>query len=84
MTDKLPQFVCSGDLEVQERASAALQLVSAVTSQLSEHSNDPDSAQLIIQSVSVLFTGEMNPVAPKAQKKVQIPEGYVLRDVLIN
>jgi hypothetical protein len=24
-----------------------------------------------------LFDGELNPVAPKAQKKVQVPEGYV-------
>ena len=29
------------------------------------------------EEVSSLFRGELNPVAAKAQKKVQIPEGYV-------
>lgn len=29
------------------------------------------------EEVSSLFHGELNPVAAKAQKKVQIPEGFV-------
>lgn len=29
------------------------------------------------EEVSSLFRGELNPVAAKAQKKVQIPEGFV-------
>ena len=28
------------------------------------------------EEVSSLFRGELNPVASKAQKKVQVPEGY--------
>lgn len=30
----------------------------------------------IIKEVALLFRGELNPVALKAQRKVQIPEGY--------
>ena len=29
----------------------------------------------VAEEVSGLFTGELNPVAPKAQKKVPVPEG---------
>ncbi|XP_024214553.1 AP-3 complex subunit delta-1 [Halyomorpha halys] len=72
--EKLPLFVGSGDLEVQERACSALELVKLVEERLS--SNDGDES--IIQAVSILFAGEMNPVAPKAQRKVQIPEGLDL------
>ena len=32
----------------------------------------------VAEEVSGLFAGELNPVAPKAQKKVPIPEGQVL------
>lgn len=31
----------------------------------------------VAEEVSALFAGELNPVAPKAQKKVPVPEGYV-------
>lgn len=72
--EKLPLFVGSGDLEVQERACSALELVKLVEEKLSL-SNEDES---IIQAISILFAGEMNPVAPKAQRKVQIPEGFVL------
>ena len=71
MIEKLPQFVSSGDLEVQERASSALQLVKLVNKQLLL------SDLSILPLVTSLFTGEMNPVAPKAQRKVQLPEGYM-------
>lgn len=30
----------------------------------------------IASDLLLLFNGEINPVAPKAQKKVPIPEGY--------
>lgn len=29
----------------------------------------------VAEEVSALFAGELNPVAPKAQKKVPVPEG---------
>lgn len=69
MIDRLPVFVSSGDLEVQERACSALELVKLV-----KHSLEKGELE-IIDSVAALFAGEMNPVAPKAQKKVQVPQG---------
>lgn len=34
-----------------------------------------DASRTLAGELMVLFTGELNPVAPKAQKKVPIPEG---------
>nr|CAD7457495.1 unnamed protein product [Timema tahoe] len=73
----LPQFVSSADLEVQERASSALQLVRF----LQKQTNKGDLG--LAQEMAVLFVGELNPVAPKAQRKVQVPEGLDL-DAWIN
>nr|CAD7255948.1 unnamed protein product [Timema shepardi] len=73
----LPQFVSSADLEVQERASSALQLVRF----LQKQTNKGDLG--LAQEMAVLFVGELNPVAPKAQRKVQVPEGLDL-DMWIN
>lgn len=70
MSDKLAQYVSSGDLEVQERASAALQLISYIHKEL--ENGDTDN---LCSQVAYLFSGELNPVAPKAQRKVQVPEG---------
>lgn len=70
MSSKLQQFVSSADLEVQERASSAVQLVRYVHKQISKNETG------VAEEVAALFTGELNPVAPKAQKKVQVPEGY--------
>lgn len=67
--EKLPQFVGSGDLEVQERACSALELVKLIAERLVEGDSN------ITAAVTTLFAGEMNPVAPKAQRKVQIPDG---------
>lgn len=63
-------FVSSGDLEVQERASCIVQIVTYV--QKCHQHGDKIGAEL-----SVLMAGELNPVAPKAQKKVPLPDGYV-------
>ncbi|XP_003788905.1 AP-3 complex subunit delta-1 [Otolemur garnettii] len=76
MVDRLPQFVQSADLEVQERASCILQLVKHV--QKLQAKGMP-----VAEEVSALFAGELNPVAPKAQKKVPVPEGLDL-DAWIN
>lgn len=73
MSDKLGQYVSSGDLEVQERASAALQLISYIHKELENGDVDDICIQVVY-----LFNGELNPVAPKAQRKVQVPEGYVI------
>ncbi|KAI6051360.1 AP3D1 [Marmota monax] len=76
MVERLPQFVQSADLEVQERASCILQLVKHV--QKLQAKGVPVAGEL-----SALFAGELNPVAPKAQKKVPVPEGLDL-DAWIN
>lgn len=73
VSDKLAQYVSSGDLEVQERASSALQLISYIQKEL--ENGDIDD---ICTQVAYLFSGELNPVAPKAQRKVQVPEGLDL------
>ena len=58
----------SADLEVQERASCAVQTLKAVAKL-------QDNEGVIVNELVQLFQGELNPVAPKAQKKVPIPEG---------
>ncbi|XP_061097905.1 AP-3 complex subunit delta-1 isoform X2 [Conger conger] len=76
LIDRLPLFVQSADLEVQERASCVLQLVKHVQ-KLQQKGVE------VGEEVTALFTGELNPVAPKAQKKVPVPEGLDL-DAWIN
>ncbi|XP_046843480.1 AP-3 complex subunit delta-1-like isoform X1 [Xenia sp. Carnegie-2017] len=71
IVDKLPMFTQSSDLEVQERACVGLQLIKYVLKLQAK--GFQCSAE-----VSLLFTGELNPVATKAQKKVPIPEGLDL------
>lgn len=103
MIERLPVFVQSANLEVQERvkttfvshlrnnkyldlhllnlmaccvvssrlqASCILQLVKYIQ-KLQQKDVE------VAEEVSALFAGELNPVAPKAQKKVPVPEGYV-------
>ncbi|KAH0535660.1 AP-3 complex subunit delta-1 isoform X2 [Cotesia glomerata] len=72
LKDKMAEFVCSGDLEVQERSSAVLVLFDYLK-------ENP----ALIPELAATFEGELNPVAPKAQKKVPIPEGLDL-DTWIN
>uniref|UniRef100_A0A3B4H767 AP-3 complex subunit delta-1 n=1 Tax=Pundamilia nyererei TaxID=303518 RepID=A0A3B4H767_9CICH len=67
MIDRLPLFVQSANLEVQERASCILQLVKYIQ-KLQQKDVE------VAEEVSALFAGELNPVAPKAQKKVPVPE----------
>uniref|UniRef100_A0A8C0FQQ0 AP-3 complex subunit delta-1 n=1 Tax=Bubo bubo TaxID=30461 RepID=A0A8C0FQQ0_BUBBB len=76
MIERLPQFVQSADLEVQERASCILQLIKYI--QKLQIKEVP-----VAEEVIALFAGELNPVAPKAQKKVPVPEGLDL-DAWIN
>ncbi|XP_063770865.1 AP-3 complex subunit delta-1 isoform X2 [Pseudophryne corroboree] len=76
MVDRLPQFVQSADLEVQERASCILQLIKYILKLQAKEVP-------VAEEVMALFAGELNPVAPKAQKKVPVPEGLDL-DAWIN
>ncbi|XP_068090071.1 AP-3 complex subunit delta-1 isoform X2 [Hyperolius riggenbachi] len=71
MIDRLPQFVQSADLEVQERASCILQLMKYILKLQTKEVP-------VAEEVMALFAGELNPVAPKAQKKVPVPEGLDL------
>ena len=70
LLDRLPAFTSSGDLEVQERASCVLQLVNYIE-------KCHKSGDKIGSDLNLLVTGELNPVAAKAQKKVPVPEGSV-------
>lgn len=68
LLERLPMFSQSSDLEVQERACSGLQLLKYVT-KLQE------KGQVCGSELSALFSGDLNPVAVKAQKKVPVPEG---------
>lgn len=98
LLDKLPFYISSGDIEVQERACSANVILQTVKSQLDASPTDlrsnqdllaeengeaykdvfSDDLKKFITELSCHFDGELNPVAPKAQKKVQLPEGLDL------
>ncbi|RZB38732.1 Adaptin N and/or BLVR domain containing protein [Asbolus verrucosus] len=95
---KLQESVKSGELEVQERSSTSLVIVKIVREEIAraKQSNtekimdcdDPlektvDPEGTVAANLLSLFGGELNPVAPKAQKKVPLPDGLDL-DVWIN
>lgn len=67
--ERLTPFMQSSDLEVQERASCAVHVLKVVSKL--EDAGEAD----VISELMQLFNGELNPVAPKAQRKVPIPEG---------
>lgn len=104
---KLPAFISSGHIEVQERASSAYVLIEMLRNQfganvgspenvvpqtddilsdipVNEVAVDTDSLEIpalaidIVKEMTVLFAGDLNPVAPKAQRKVQVPDGLDL------
>lgn len=52
-------FACSSDLEVQERSSSAIALLDCLQ-------QNPEMAKELTKA----YIGELNPVAPKAQRKV--------------
>ncbi|ELT88988.1 hypothetical protein CAPTEDRAFT_18044 [Capitella teleta] len=72
LLEKLPMFVQSADLEVQERACCVLQLMKYI-----QKLQDKGGCS-VAQEVASLFAGDLNPVAPKAQRKVPVPEGLDL------
>ena len=104
---KLPQFLSSGDIEVQERASSTQIILHLIKSMLGnelitkqevksnqdllndvgdqENGNPMETtstlpselAELVVELKS-LFDGDLIPVAPKAQRKVQLPDGLNL------
>jgi len=80
LSDALKVLTSSSDLEVQERATVMQQFVKYVGKQLAKA---PSDNQLESSHLEVFFAGELNPVAPKAQRKVPVPEGLDL-DAWIN
>jgi AP-3 complex subunit delta-1 len=72
LIEKIQIFEQSSDLEVQERACSMLQMLKYVQRML-----EKDDIS-INDEIQVLFEGELNPIAAKAQKKVPIPEGLDL------
>ncbi|OZJ03164.1 hypothetical protein BZG36_04066 [Bifiguratus adelaidae] len=82
--EKMEAFCRSFDLEVQERASNAREIFSLVLSRMQNDANFASTNSAFLSALSTLFfTYELNPVAPKAQSKVPIPEGLDL-DAWIN
>ncbi|CAG8678163.1 2966_t:CDS:10, partial [Racocetra fulgida] len=93
--DKISIFCSSTDLEVQERAYNAREIFSIIHQNLTmtpENSFDikndiyastNKSPDVIPELYSLFFSYELNPVAPKAQKKVPVPDGLDL-DAWIN
>lgn len=71
LLERLPLFAQSSDLEVQERAVSAQQLLKTQQRLLSRGHDVTDELVL-------LFAGDLNPVAAKAQKKVPVPAGLDL------
>lgn len=70
LQERLLPFVQSADLEVQERASCAVHILKVVVKL-----QDGEGGESVIEELVQLFQGELNPVAPKAQRKVPVPEG---------
>jgi len=68
LVEKLPVFIQSGDLEVQERACCILQLMKYIVKLQGK-------GAAVANELVALFAGDLNPVAAKAQKKVPVPEG---------
>lgn len=71
MLEKIPMFVQSADLEVQERACCVLQLIKYIVKLM-------DKEVKVGDDVVSLFSGQLNPVAERAQKKVPVPDGLDL------
>ncbi|XP_034117209.1 AP-3 complex subunit delta isoform X2 [Drosophila albomicans] len=82
--EKLQHFNGSNDIEVQERANSACMLIEMLRKQLNvdatgaETNAIPTLAIEIVQEMALLFAGELIPVAPKAQRKVPLPDGLDL------
>lgn len=110
MEQRMHYFISSGDIEVQERASATQMIIETVKSLLGNEivtkevtnqdllndiGDDQENGNIetttsslslpaglseIVADIKSLFDGELLPVAPKAQRKVQLPDGLNLDD----
>ena len=73
--EKLRPFILSDEPEVQERA---ILLFNVIKYFLKLESKGEWNCVTLGSDLLSLFFGELNPVAPKAQKKVPLPEGLDL------
>ncbi|CAI5442796.1 unnamed protein product [Caenorhabditis angaria] len=71
MLSKLPQFELSEHLEAQERACTLMTIIRIVEGL-------HQKKEKMAHEFALLYDGELNPVAMKAQRKVPIPEGLDL------
>ncbi|TMS34312.1 hypothetical protein L596_001937 [Steinernema carpocapsae] len=71
MLSKLPEFEFADHLEAQERACTLVAMIRLIER---GHVNRERYGEI----VGSLFEGELNPVAPKAQRKVPVPTGLDL------
>merc|ERR1712130_87706 len=78
LIQRLELLVGSEALEVQERSSTGLHLLRYVAKQ-----REKGEVESVKTELETFFAGELNPVAPKAQRKVPVPEGLDL-DAWIN
>ncbi|CAO3623045.1 unnamed protein product [Cunninghamella echinulata] len=85
MSDKMDMFIQSTDLEVQERARNVKAIFTIILETVNEFICESNGqGPLLLEGLpSLFFVYELNPVAPKAQKKVPVPEGLDL-DAWIN
>lgn len=73
----------SNDPDVQDADSMLVMTERPENPKEDDTQTIPIGAIEIVQEMAVLFAGDLNPVAPKAQKKVPIPDGLDL-DAWIN
>ncbi len=84
MYEKMDMFTHSTDLEVQERAYDVKSLFKIILDTVDNPTVDANEVPLVLEGLpDLFFIYELNPVAPKAQTKVPIPEGLDL-DAWIN
>ncbi|GAA5805666.1 adaptin N terminal region-domain-containing protein [Helicostylum pulchrum] len=84
MYEKMDMFTHSTDLEVQERAYDVKSLFKIILDSVDNPTVDANEVPLVLEGLpDLFFIYELNPVAPKAQTKVPIPEGLDL-DAWIN
>ncbi|KAI8981412.1 adaptin N terminal region-domain-containing protein [Pilobolus umbonatus] len=79
MRDKMDMFTHSTDLEVQERAYNVKSIFNIILDAVTHPTKDFNEIPSILESLPELFfIYELNPVAPRAQSKVPVPEGLDL------
>ncbi|CAG8496630.1 6148_t:CDS:10 [Ambispora leptoticha] len=88
--EKIGMFCSCTNLEVQERAYNVREMITIIHQNITTIAPESESISLSEKPPSIItelpplfFSYELNPVAPKAQKKVPIPEGLDL-DAWIN